>query len=78
MSVTDTVVGARARLGSLVCEVVEAHHAAKLGAQLSSSSDPEAGAEDAILVDVSHSEAPQAIVERAVRRGQRVVVGTSG
>lgn len=78
MTISVAVSGARGRLGSLVCEVVEAHPAFKLGAQLSSASGPDAGAEDAILVDVSHPEASQAIVERAVRRGQRVVVGTSG
>lgn len=70
--------GARGRLGSLVCEVVEAHPAFTLGAQLSSASGPDAGADAEVLVDVSHPEASPQIVERALRRGQRVIVGTSG
>lgn len=70
--------GARGRLGSLVCEVVEAHPAFTLGAQLSSASGPDAGVDAEVLVDVSHPEASPQIVERALRRGQRVIVGTSG
>lgn len=72
------VAGARGRLGSLVCEVIEAHPAFTLGAQLSSASQPDAGADASILVDVSTPEASPEIVERALRRGQRVIVGTSG
>lgn len=72
------VAGARGRLGSLVCEVVEVHPGFTLGAQLSSASAPDAGAEAAILFDVSHPDASQDIVERAIQRGQRVIVGTSG
>lgn len=72
------VAGARGRLGSLVCEVVENHPGFTLGAQLSSASGPDAGADAAILVDVSHPDASPEIVERALRRGQRVIVGTSG
>ena len=78
MSATVAVSGARGRLGSLVCEVIEAHPAFELGAQLSSASGPEAGADAAILFDVSRPDASPGIVERAVRRGQRVIVGTSG
>ena len=78
MSVHVAVSGARGRLGSLVCEVIEAHPAFSLGAQLSSASGPDSGAEDAVLFDVSHPDASPEIVERAVRRGQRVIVGTSG
>lgn len=72
------VSGARGRLGSLVCQVVEDHPAFTLGAQLSSASGPDAGADAAILFDVSHPDASPGIVERALRRGQRVIVGTSG
>lgn len=78
MSVQVAVAGARGRLGSLVCEVIEAHPAFELGAQLSSASSPDAGADAPILFDVSHPDASPGIVERAVRRGQRVIVGTSG
>lgn len=72
------VAGARGRLGSLVCQVIEDHPALTLGAQLSSASGPEAGADSQILVDVSHPDVSPEIVERALRRGQRVIVGTSG
>lgn len=78
MSIHVAVSGARGRLGSLVCEVVESHPAFALGAQLSSASGPGAGSDEAVLFDVSHPEASPQIVERALRRGQRVIVGTSG
>jgi len=61
-----------------VCEVIESHPAFALGAQLSSASGPDSGAEDAVLFDVSHPDASPEIVERGLRRGQRVIVGTSG
>lgn len=61
-----------------MCEVVEAHPDLDLVARLTSSSDPSAGADAEILVDVSHPDASAAIVDRALARGQRVVVGTSG
>lgn len=75
---TVAVSGARGRLGSLVCEVVGEHPDFVLGARLASDSDPDAGADAAILIDVSHPDASPEIVERALRRGQRVIVGTSG
>ena len=78
MTTGVAVSGARGRLGSLVCEVVQDHPGFELVAQLGRSSGPDAGAEAPIFVDVSHPEASPAIVERALRRGQRVIVGTSG
>ncbi|GAA2180791.1 4-hydroxy-tetrahydrodipicolinate reductase [Leucobacter tardus] len=72
------VSGATGRLGSLVCEVVDADPELDLIARLSSRSDPEEGASADILVDVSHPEASADIVSRALDRGQRVIVGTSG
>ncbi|WP_449283677.1 4-hydroxy-tetrahydrodipicolinate reductase [Leucobacter sp.] len=78
MSTTVAVTGARGRLGSLVCEVVEEHPGFELVARLNSASDPEEGAGARILVDVSHPDASPDIVERALERGQRVIVGTSG
>lgn len=61
-----------------MCEVVEAHPEFELVARIGRSSPPEAGAEAEILVDVSHPDASAEIVERALARGQRVIVGTSG
>lgn len=72
------VAGARGRLGSLVCQVIEDQPGLALGAQLSSASDPDAGSEADVLVDVSHPDASQQIVERALSHGQKVIVGTSG
>jgi 4-hydroxy-tetrahydrodipicolinate reductase len=78
MSVSVAVAGATGRLGSLVCQVVEEHPDFELVARLDSGSGPEEGAEARILVDVSHPDASPAIVARALERGQRVIVGTSG
>lgn len=78
MSTTVTVSGATGRLGTLVCQVIEEHPAFELTARLTSASAPEEGGDAAILVDVSHPDASPAIVERALRRGQKVLIGTSG
>lgn len=73
-----TVSGASGRLGTLICEVVENLPEFMLEARLTRSSDPETGASAEVLVDVSHPDASPTIVERAVKRGQKVLVGTSG
>ncbi|MBN9613258.1 MAG: 4-hydroxy-tetrahydrodipicolinate reductase, partial [Actinobacteria bacterium] len=78
MSTSVAVFGARGRLGSLVCEVVESHPAFVLGAQLGRAAGEDAGSDEVVVVDVSHPDASPGIVERALRRGQRVLVGTSG
>ncbi|SJN09546.1 4-hydroxy-tetrahydrodipicolinate reductase [Leucobacter sp. 7(1)] len=61
-----------------MCEVVEAHPEFELIARLTSASAPDEGAEADLVVDVSHPDASEAIVDRALRRRQRVLVGTSG
>ena len=78
MTVSVAVSGATGRLGELVCRVVDGLAGFELAARLTSASKPEEGAQAAILFDVSHPEASPAIVERALQRGQRVIVGTSG
>lgn len=78
MVTTVAVAGARGRLGSLVCDVVDELPGFELVARLGSASDPDEGAAARILVDVSHPDASPAIVERALEHGQRVIVGTSG
>ncbi|MCW2287317.1 dihydrodipicolinate reductase [Leucobacter luti] len=78
MSNRVAVSGATGRLGSLVCEVVEEHPDFELVARLSSTSAPEAGADAEILIDVTHPDVSEDIVSRALARGQRVIVGTSG
>lgn len=78
MSVRVAVQGATGRLGSLVCQVVEEADGFELVARLRSSSAPEDGADAQLIVDVSHPDASQGIVARALERGQQVIVGTSG
>ena len=78
MSVQVAVAGATGRLGSLVCEVVEATSGFELAARLRSTSGPEEGANADVVIDVSHPDASPGIVERALGRGQKVIVGTSG
>lgn len=78
MSTRVAVAGSSGRLGSLVCEVVEATPGFSLSARLTSASAPDDGADADILVDVTHPDVSPVIVERAVERGQRVLVGTSG
>ncbi len=75
---TVAVSGASGRLGELVCDVIEGHPGFELVARLTRASAPGAGAEAQILVDVSTPEASPEIVARALSRGQRVLVGTSG
>lgn len=78
MSVRVAVAGATGRLGSLVCQVVEETQGFELVARLGSSSSPEDGATADVLFDVSHPDASAGIVGRALERGQKVIVGTSG
>ena len=72
------VAGATGRLGRLVCEVVEEHPEFQLVARLGSGSADDAGADADVVVDVTHPEASPGIVDRALTRGQQVIVGTSG
>jgi len=62
----------------VVCEVIEDHPSFTLGERLGRESSPDAAAGAEILVDVSHPDASPAIVEAALGRGQRVIIGTSG
>lgn len=78
MSIPVAVSGATGRLGALVCEVIDAHAGFDLVARLTSSSAPDEGAGARILIDVTHPEVSPGIVARAIERGQRVIVGTSG
>lgn len=78
MTITVAVTGATGRLGSLVCELIEAHPGFTLDAKLTSTSGVDEGATAAILFDASNPASSPEIVERALRRGQRVIVATSG
>lgn len=78
MSVRVAVSGSTGRLGSLICEVVEAQPGFELTARLNSSSGPDEGSDADVLVDVTRPDVSPAIVERALDRGQKVIIGTSG
>lgn len=78
MSVSIAVSGATGRLGSLICQVVEAHPDFELVARLTSASAPEEGADAQVLIDVTRPDVSPGIVNRALDRGQKVIVGTSG
>ena len=78
MTTTVAVAGATGRLGALICEIVRDSNEFELVAELTSRSDPGTGAEAEILVDVTHPAASPDIVARALDRGQKVLVGTSG
>ena len=78
MSTSVAVAGATGRLGTLVCQVIEEDPELELRARLTSASGPEEGADADVLVDVSHPDASEQIVDRALGNGQKVIVGTSG
>lgn len=78
MVLSVAVAGSSGRLGSLVCEIVEKHRGFELVERLTSASDADAGAGADILFDVTNPEVSPGIVQRAIERGQKVVVGTSG
>lgn len=78
MKATVAVSGASGRLGEVVCAVVTAHTDFDLIAQVGRDADEGLGADADIWVDVSHPDASEAIVSRAVARGQKVIIGTSG
>ncbi|MBC9954258.1 4-hydroxy-tetrahydrodipicolinate reductase [Leucobacter sp. cx-42] len=78
MAISVAVAGSTGRLGSLICDVIEEDPRFELVARLRSSSAPDEGADAEVLVDVTTPDASQAVVERALRRGQKVIVGTSG
>lgn len=78
MSLHIAVAGATGRLGSFVCDVIKSLPEHEVVARLTSASAPDEGATASVLFDVTHPEVSPDIVERAVRRGQRVIVGTSG
>lgn len=78
MSIRVAVTGATGRLGTLVCAEIAELDGFELVAALNSSS-PDRDTYDAdVLVDVSHPDVSESIVTAALRRGMKVLVGTSG
>lgn len=78
MVVSVAVAGASGRLGSLICEVITDLPGFELVARLTSASGSEEGVDADVLVDVTHPDVSADIVDRAIARGQKVIVGTSG
>lgn len=78
MTLNIAVSGATGRLGSFICEVVEEHPDCRIVARLDSRSSAEAGADADVLIDATRLEVSQQVVGRALERGQRVIIGTSG
>ena len=78
MTTSVAVAGSTGRLGSHICRIVDESKDFDLVAKLTSASDADAGSDAAILVDVTHPDVSPGIVERALRNGQKVLVGTSG
>lgn len=72
------VAGASGRLGELICEVVVAHPNCDLVDRITSASTQGAGESADVLIDATTPEASPGLVRRALKRGQRVIVGTSG
>lgn len=78
MTTTVAVSGALGRLGSHICEVIDRLDGFELVAKVTrESADTEGGSAD-VWVDASHPDTSPEIVERALRRGQKTVIGTSG
>lgn len=78
MSFTVAVIGARGRLGQVVCRVVDAMPDAELVATLGSTDEPSAAHAADVVVDVTSHVVSPTIVAAAVAAGRRVLIGTSG
>jgi len=78
VSFTVAVIGARGRLGQVVCRVVEAMPDAQLLASLGSADDPSIAHTADVVVDVTSHVVSPTIVAGAVAAGRRVLIGTSG
>lgn len=75
---TVAVVGATGRLGTQVVRVVEAMGGFEIVARLNSRSDlAEMDGAD-LVIDVSRHDVSNEVLDRAVRNGQRILIGTSG
>ena len=75
---TVAVVGATGRLGAQVVRIVESMDGFEIVARLNSQSDlSEIDGAD-LVIDVSRHDVSNAVLDRAVGNGQRILIGTSG
>jgi 4-hydroxy-tetrahydrodipicolinate reductase len=75
---TVAIVGATGRLGAQVVRVVDGMDGFELVAQLNSRSDLADIDGADIVIDVTRHDVSDAVLDRAVANGQRILVGTSG
>lgn len=75
---TVAVAGASGRLGNVICDVIDGLQSFAVTAKLGSGSGPDAGADADLFVDVTTPDVSYELVQRAIERGQKVLVGTSG
>jgi len=78
MQTRVAVAGASGRLGRVICDVIEEHEDFTLTERLSRTSTESDYANAELLIDVTTPDVSPEIVEAAIARGQRVIVGTSG
>ncbi len=75
---TVAVVGATGRLGAQIVRIVEAMDGFEIIARLNSTSDlAEMDGAD-LVIDASRHDVSNAVLDRAVSNGQRILIGTSG
>jgi 4-hydroxy-tetrahydrodipicolinate reductase len=75
---TVAVVGATGRLGAQIVRIVEAMDGFEIIARLNSQSDlAEMDGAD-LVIDASRHDVSNAVLDRAVSNGQRILIGTSG
>lgn len=72
------VAGARGRLGSLICEVIESHKDFTLVARLDRASPLSEWEAADVLIDATNFESSQKLVPQALKRKQKVIIATSG
>ena len=75
---TVAVVGATGRLGAQIVRVVDSMDGFELVAQLNSKSDLAEMDQADLVIDVSRHDVSNAVLDRAVANGQRILIGTSG
>jgi 4-hydroxy-tetrahydrodipicolinate reductase len=75
---TVAVVGATGRLGAQIVRVVDSMDGFELVAQLNSKSDLAEMDRADLVIDVSRHDVSNAVLDRAVANGQRILIGTSG
>lgn len=77
-TVTVAVVGATGRLGAQIVRIVDGMDGFELVAQLNSQSNLSEMDGADLVIDVTRHDVSNAVLDRAVSNGQKVLIGTSG